>query len=479
MAADHLRFLKNKFISDFEEAEREEFIEFPLRLHFVEISEVLHQKRIDPWTPIGLKDPLYDLKFALADCVMLAEKERDHITESKKSLLLSSHHYVKKQWFLLKMKRKLLRIKKELLQNMSDVDVADIADIADERLLSSSLIRVCRPTDFPDFNLTLIHGFNNHLRKMEALLLATTSDTDNFSAIGIVGMGGSGKTTLAQMLFHSSRVQESFSPMLWVELPQYPDIRSIVLAILECLASDFSSFGNTSDLDDLLRNLGIYLFNKKYLIVLDNMWPASSDDLDFNKYITPLWNGFPRGSGGAIIVTSRLKEVASEMVGELNLYELEPILDRESCWRIILDSIRKKYLYHPILRKMKDDMVDRCGGLPLAAKTLAEIISTEFLKDPTAIKMFHLVFDKPVAPTSELLKKLRTYSGVYYAEIVSDHNNEVEAGGSCDPEKVVEDLKKLFQAEITLKIDKNNTNKNRRRKKSLQKKNLVKSNPWI
>ncbi|CAL5383072.1 unnamed protein product [Camellia sinensis] len=416
MDADHLQFLKNKFISDFEEAEGEEFVEFPLWLHFVEISEVLHQKRIDLWTPIGLKDPLYDLKFALADCVMLAEKERDRITKNKKSLLLSSHHYVKKQWSLFKMKRKLLRIKKELLQNMSDVDVADIAD---ERLLSSSLIRVCRPTDFPDFNLTLIHGFNNHVRKMEALLLATTSDNDNFSAIGIVGMGGSAKTTLAQMVFHGSRVQESFSPMSWVD--------------------DFSSFGNTSDLDDLLRNLDIYLFNKKHLIVLDNMWPALSDDLDFNKYVTPLWNGFPRGSGGAIIITSRLKEVASEMVGELNLYELEPILDRESCWRIILDSIRKKYLYHQILRKMKDDMVDRCGGLPLVAKTLAEIISTEFLKDSTAIKMFRLVFDKPVAPTSELLKKLRTYSGVYYAEIVSDHNNEVEAGGSCDPEKVVED----------------------------------------
>ncbi|GMP43635.1 hypothetical protein CsSME_00012917 [Camellia sinensis var. sinensis] len=355
MDADHLQFLKNKFISDFEEAEGEEFVEFPLWLHFVEISEFLHQKRIDLWTPIGLKDPLYDLKFALADCVMLAEKERDRITKNKKSLLLSSHHYVKKQWSLFKMKRKLLRIKNELLQNMSDVDVADIAD---ERLLSSSLIRVCRPTDFPDFNLTLIHGFNNHLQKMEALLLTTTSDNDNFSAIGIVGMGGSGKTTLAQMVFHGSRVQESFSPLSWVELPQYPDLRSIVLAILECLASDFSSFGNTSDLDDLLRNLDIYLFNKKHLIKLDNMWPALSDDLDFNKYVTPLWNGFPRGSGGAIIITSRLKEVASEMVGELNLYELEPILDRESCWRIILDSIRKKYLYHQILRKMKDDMVD-------------------------------------------------------------------------------------------------------------------------
>ncbi|THG15354.1 hypothetical protein TEA_007244 [Camellia sinensis var. sinensis] len=353
-----LQFLKIKFINDFEEAEGEEFMESPLRLHFVEISEVLHQKRIDPWTPIGLKDPLYDLKFALADCVMLAGKERDRITKNKKSLLLSSHHYVKKQWFLFKMKRKLLCIKNELLQNMSDVDVADIAD---ERLSSSSLIRVCQPTDFPDFNLTLIHGFNNHLRKMEALLLATTSDTDNFSAIGIVGMGGSGKTTLAQMVFHSSRVQESFSPMLWVELPQYPDLRSI-----------------------------------KYLIVLDNMWPALSDDLDFNMYVTPLWNGFPRGSGGAIIVTSRLKEVASDM-------------------------------------------------------------------------MFRLVFNKPVAPTSKLLKKLRTYSGVYYAEFVSDHNNEVEAGGSCDPEIVVEDLKKLFQAEITLKIDKNNTNKNRRRKKAYRK----------
>ncbi|KAA8525211.1 hypothetical protein F0562_006925 [Nyssa sinensis] len=100
------------------------------------------------------------------------------------------------------------------------------------------------------------------------------------------------------------------------------------------------------------------------------------DDASNYNYLS---HSLPKGSGGAIIVTSRLEEVASRMVGEQNLVRLQPTLDAKACWSIFMDSIRRKeYLTCDnvsAIEKMKDDIVDTCDGLPLAAITLAEIIS--------------------------------------------------------------------------------------------------------
>ncbi|KAF5953143.1 hypothetical protein HYC85_011087 [Camellia sinensis] len=345
MAADYLLFLKNKFISDYEEAVAE-YNDFPFRSRFHEILEELQKMRISSSTPRRMKNLLYDLKFVLAECVMLAGKEKERITQTKKSLV--------------------------------------------------------------EFDETSIRGFEHHFEKIKDLLLKTP-DTDSISTIGIVGMDGSGKTTLTQMVFNSPQVQGSFSPILWVELPQSlikPNL--IVFAILKSLASDFSWCGSAFDLNELLHNLHCRLLNNKYLIVLDNVWHASNwyFDLDSNSKLqmegnenyTRLSHGLPRGSGGAIIVTSRLNEMASKMVGKRNLYPLEPTLDTESCWSI----------------------------------------------------EFHLEFEKSVAPTSEVLKEIRSCPEVYYAKIARDHDNKVEAGGNFNPQDVVNALRKFSLGEIKI-----------------------------
>ena len=97
MDADHLQLLKNKFISDYEEAVAE-YNDFPFHSRFHEILEELQEMRISAWTPIRMKNLLYDLKFLLAECVMLADKEKERITQTKKSLV--GYQYVKKKWIL-------------------------------------------------------------------------------------------------------------------------------------------------------------------------------------------------------------------------------------------------------------------------------------------------------------------------------------------------------------------------------------------
>ncbi|KAA8525206.1 hypothetical protein F0562_006930 [Nyssa sinensis] len=334
MAADHLEFHKNKFINDFQEVV-EEFEELPLRLHFQNILKVLQEKTISPSTPIVLKNPLYQVRSALTECVMFAEKERERKAQNKKSRY--NVHHMRKLWFLRKTGKKLVRIEAKLRETRDNAAV-------ESSPLDLSLITVSerQSSNEPIFRPT-IYGFDDQLQKIEKLLLKT-SEANSINTVGIVGMGGVGKTALANEMDHAS---------------------------------------NSSNLS----------------------------------------HGLPKGSGGAIIVTSRLKKVAHGMVGEHNLVQLYPTLDEESCWSIFMDSVgRKSRMFTEnigAMKRMKEEIVDNCGGLPLAAMTLAEVISIQmsneqrFWPDPSAYKWIELglhVYDDD--DFEKAIRKLRLIPGV-------------------------------------------------------------------
>ncbi|PRQ59693.1 putative diacylglycerol kinase, catalytic domain, cullin [Rosa chinensis] len=153
---------------------------------------------------------------------------------------------------------------------------------------------------------------------------------------------------------------------------------------------DISGLG----LERLLARLNRLLSGKGYLIVLDDVWHISEFYSDLGcTFQDRLSYGLPKGSGGAVIVTTRIPEVAEHMVGRNNLITVEP-LDTESCWRIFMETIKdnKEVLNistHETLDKIKNEIKDQCYGLPLAAKELAGIIpkrireieSNRFLKE--------------------------------------------------------------------------------------------------
>ena len=78
--------------------------------------------------------------------------------------------------------------------------------------------------------------------KKEVMLQFILSDqasrdyTDHgVSVVPIVGMGGVGKTTLAQMIFNDERVARHFDPMTWVCVSDRFDVVGITKAILESI----------------------------------------------------------------------------------------------------------------------------------------------------------------------------------------------------------------------------------------------------
>ena len=98
---------------------------------------------------------------------------------------------------------------------------------------------------------------------------------DHVNVICIVGMGGAGKTTLTHLLYIDDKVKEHFHMKAWLcvstEFHLFRVTKSILVGI--------SCQPNRDDsLDMLQHKLKELLVNKKFLLVLDDVWKVESLD---------------------------------------------------------------------------------------------------------------------------------------------------------------------------------------------------------
>ncbi|XP_056162327.1 putative disease resistance protein RGA4 isoform X1 [Syzygium oleosum] len=211
-----------------------------------------------------------------------------------------------------------------------------------------------------------IRGRDDDKKKIIAFLLDSNVN-ENVSILPIVGIGGLGKTALAQCVYNDEMVSKQFNLKMWVCISNEFDTKNIVKNIIACAKEKEPTKVSMERLQSELRAT---IDGKRYLLVLDDLW--NEEEERWSSLKTLLVGG---AKGSKILITTRLPSVAkitgtasSHLLGGLSESMSFDLLMHMAC-------CKEEELQDPDMRAIGKDIVRKCSGVPLVVRTVGSLLS--------------------------------------------------------------------------------------------------------
>jgi hypothetical protein len=249
-----------------------------------------------------------------------------------------------------------------------------------------------RRKTFSVVNESEIYGRGEEKEKMIQALL--TNESDNLAIYAVWGMGGLGKTTLAQLVYNDVKVKRHFDVRIWVCVSDDFQITRLIRAIIESIDGRASDL---SELDPLQQSLQEKLRGKRFLLVLDDVWNEDDDKWDDLKDV--LCCG---AKGSEVIVTTRIEKIALKMA-TLPIYHIGGLSEDDS-WSLFKGrAFGKERAEEKLdLESIGKEIVKKCGGVPLAIKVLGSLMCLKGKKNEWLSVKESQIWDLPLGENSIL-----------------------------------------------------------------------------
>ncbi|XP_065870482.1 putative disease resistance protein RGA3 [Euphorbia lathyris] len=210
-----------------------------------------------------------------------------------------------------------------------------------------------------------------HEKEAIVELLLSSDYQENVSVVAVVGIGGLGKTTLAQLVYNDDNVKNHFELRMWVCVSDDFDVKLLVKKVLE------SATGETpqnTEMDPLKNLLHEKINGRKYLLVLDDVWNENPNNW---LNLKDLLAGGARGS--KIVITTRLRSVA-EMSRPICIHELRGLSEDEAWLLFKQMAFKHGQVLSPSLEAIGREIVAKCCGVPLAIRAIGGMMFSKDLE---------------------------------------------------------------------------------------------------
>ncbi|KAH9753037.1 Disease resistance protein [Citrus sinensis] len=217
-------------------------------------------------------------------------------------------------------------------------------------------------------------AFDSRMKLFQDVVEALRNDKLNI--IGVHGMGGVGKTTLVKQIAKQVMEDKVFDKVVMAEVTENPDVQKIQ----DKLASDLDL---NFDLNDSKPHRAKQLCQrltkeKRVLIILDNIWKK----LGLEEIGIPFGDVDEKDRKQdlrrrTIILTSRSKHLLTNDMNSQKIFLIE-VLSKEEALQFfekIVGNSAKASAFQPLA----DEIVGKCGGLPVALSTVANALKNKKL----------------------------------------------------------------------------------------------------